>query len=388
MAVLQDVLLASFVRDVISRVKLPTKFLSRHFGWGWDGANIQPVPGRVYTYDIYDNVRTVSNARLPGAPSGTVAASSVGNNTVSLARFAEKLPLDYNQVNYIRVLGKGASDRDRAGMTYIQAQVRTLRERAENVWEFLTMALFNGGKYYFYQNGDDLVPTFTTTNFGVDLKINANNLGNLAGPAFAACLPMSTGSNIITNPWSDPINGTPIRDTLNVSSAFQDSPGAPCGEVWCGTDVWYAVLATNEVRALAGSANQPFAEWDRLPDSANGVNSGVMRGQLRGLPDVIWNIWDGSLSLATTNATTFGNVKILPRKVATFTLPVDNSWIKGIHGSEIVKDNDWTEPIERYGLYTWAMEKADPAKVWYHTLQNCGVELNVPGAIASARVLA
>ncbi len=98
MAILQDLLLSSFVRDVISRVKLPTRFLSRHFGFGWEGGSLESVTGRVYTYDIYDKVRTVTNARLPNAPAGTIAPNPVGNNTVALARFAEKLPLDYNQL--------------------------------------------------------------------------------------------------------------------------------------------------------------------------------------------------------------------------------------------------------------------------------------------------
>ena len=394
MAILQDVLLASFVRDVISRVRLPTRYLSKSFGWGWDGSNITEVPGRVYTYDIYDNVRTLSNARLPNAPAGTITANPVGNNTVALARFAEKLPLDYNQVNYIRVLGKGAGDKDRAGMSYIQAQVRTLRQRAENVWEFIAGALFRGGRYFFYSSGDDLVPTYrsASTFFGVDLKIDSGNIGpNLAGlqpaQAFAAGLQMGTGANIIDAAWDNVATNIPSH-IAQINSAFQDIVGAPLQRICCGSDVWLNVLANTAVRNLAGSANEPFASFTQVPDvDSSGTPTGLMIGRIRGWPWIDWYIWDGSLSVATTSASTFANVKMLPRGICTFMIDPLAGWLKGIHGSEIVKDNDWSEPVERYGLYAWAMERADPARVWYHTLQNLGVELNIPKGIATARVM-
>lgn len=391
MAILQDVLLASFVRDVISRVRLPGRYLSRSFGWGWDGPNITPVPGRVYTYDIYDNVRKIPNARLPGAPAGTISANPVGNNTVALARFAEKLPLDYNQVNLIRVLGKGASDRDRMGMSYIQAQVGTLRQRAENLWEFLTGALFRGGKYFFYQNGDDLVGTYrsASTFFGVDLKVDTGNIGGNLQPAqaFAAALQMGTGANIIDAAWDNAAT-TILKHLHAINSAFQDLVGAPLARVYCGSDVWYNVLNNTEVRNQAGSANEPFAKYDMQADvGPDGTPTGLSIGRIRGIPWLDWYIWDGSLSIATTNATTFADVKMLPRGIATFMIDPGTGWLKGIAGSEIVKDNDWSEPVERFGLYTWAMEKADPARVWYHTLQNVGIELNIPKGLATARVM-
>lgn len=399
MAILQDLLLSSFVRDVISRVKTPTRYLSRSLGWGWDGAGIgnvkstETISGRVYTYDIFDNVRTLANARLPGAPSGTVAANPVGNNTVGLARFAEKLPLDYNQLSQIRVLGKGASDKDRAGASYINAQVRFLRQRADNVWEFLAGALFRGGKYFFFQSGDDLIPSYRSagTFFGVDLKVDAGNIGaNLAGlqpaQAFAAGLQMGTGANIIDAAWDNVATHIPSH-IAQINSAFQDIVGAPLARIYCGSDVWLNVLANTDVRNLAGSANEPFARFEQVPEmDQNGTPTGLMIGRIRGWPWIDWYIWDGSLRVATA-ASTFADVKMLPRGCVTFMIDPDGTWLKGIVGSEIVKDNDWTEPVERFGLYTWAMEKADPAKVWYHTLQNVGVELNVPKGIATTRVM-
>lgn len=392
MAILQDLLMPSFVRDVISRVRVPGRYLSRYFGFGIDGANTVPVATagqRQYTYDIFDNVRTIPNGRLPGAPSGTIAPNPVGNNTVTLARFAEKLPLDYNQLAAIRTLGKSAGDRDRMGASYIDRQVAYLRQRSENLWEFLTGALFRGGVYYFYQNGDDLVPTYesSSTFFGVDLKIPSSNKGNIGGGSFSACLQMGTGSNIIDTVWSN-TSAEIVTDLNAIDSAFQDLVGAPLETVLCGSDVWTNVLANTQVRNMAGSASEPFAAYN-LEDVAgpDGTPTGVRVGSIKALPWLKWVIWDGSLSIATSSATTFGDVKLLPRNHATFMVGDTTTWLKGIIGSEIVKDNDLAPPQERFGFYTWAMEKADPAAVWYHTLQNVGIELNMPKGIATARVL-
>jgi len=395
-AILQDLLLPSFVRDVISRVKLPARYLSRYFGWGWDGLNIGPrqsletINGRAYTYDIYDNVRTVANARAPGATSGTVAPNSVGNNTVVLGRFAEKLPLDYNQLLAIRVLGKNAGDRDRMGTTYIDKQVMTLRQRAENVWEFITGALFNGGKYGYFFNGDDFVPTYDTANANVtvDLKIDTGNLGNLGG-AFAATLQMGTGANIIDAAWSS-IATDIITHVSKIDSAFQDLVGAPLEAIFVPSGVWNNVLQNTGIRNVTGSANQVNADFQQtnitLPDGT--TLAGVRQGTLKPWPWIKWIVWDGSLKVAKTTPTNIINVKLLPPNQATFFCAGhnDGTWLKGIQGSEIVKDNDIAPPVERFGLYTWAMERADPARVWYHTLQNVGIELNIPKGIAAATV--
>jgi hypothetical protein len=90
MAILNDLLLPSFVRDTITRVLGPSRFLANQFGFDIDGPSVEQVQGKVYTYDIYDNVRTVQNARASDAPAGTVAVNPVGNNTVALGRFSEK----------------------------------------------------------------------------------------------------------------------------------------------------------------------------------------------------------------------------------------------------------------------------------------------------------
>lgn len=384
--ILQDLLMASFVRGLISRVYSPSLFLSRTFGFGIDGSNVETIPGSVHTYDIYDNVRTVSNARSPAAPAGTIAANPVGKNTVTLATFKEMLPLEYNQLIQIRTLGKSATDRDAMGATYIENQVRTLRQRADNLREFLTGSIFQGGKYGFFFNGDDWVPTYDTTNaqLNVDLKYDSGNV--LTGGSFAAGLQMGTGSNIITASWATASTDIPAHLDL-IGSAFQDLVGAPLSRVYCGTDVWSNVINNDKVRQVAGTANisAEFAqEQDRGPD---GQLTGFIKCRLKARPWVEWWVWDGSLRVATTNASTFANVKLMPRNYATFMVdPNIVPWLKLSEGSEYIADNDWDDPVERFGFYAWAQRKANPARVWYHTHQNVGLKCYMPKGIAYARV--
>jgi len=386
--ILQDLLMASFVRGVISRVRPSTYYLSRSLGFQIDGPNINATKttGRTYTYDIYDSTRRIQNARHPSSPAGTISLNPVGTNTVTLGTFKEKIGLDYGQLLQIRKLGEGASSQDRMGATYISKQVATLRERCDNLREFLAGVLFRGGKYGFFISGDDFVPTYDYANaqIVVDLKIYSENL--LIGDSFAAGLQMGSGSNIVTATWATAATDIPLQ-LDGIDSAFQDIYGAPLRRITCGSDVWNNVINNDKIRQIAGTSNisADFSQTDDVgPD---GTKSGAIICRLKARPWLEWYVWNGSLSVAATNATTFSNVKLLPRGYATFMADgfVENS-IKLVEGSEIIKDNDAAPPVERVGFYAYAQEKADPARVWYHTHQVVGVELNTPKAIATARV--
>lgn len=388
MAILQDLLLPSFVRGRVSRVKSPALFLSRHLGFQIGGPNVTQVRGRTYTYDIYDNVRSIANARAPSAPAGTISANPIGVNTVTLGMFKEKLPLDYGMLLQIRKIGSGASDQDVMGGVYIDNQVRTLRQRQDNGAEFLAGAIFQGGKYYYYFFNDDWVPTYNSSGAAVtvDLKYDSDNV--LTGGSFAAGLQMGTGSNILTASWATA--GTDIPANLDgISSAFQDIVGAPLKRVYCGTDVWNNVIQNTLVRQLAGTAAKS-AEYNMEPDNGpDGTPTGFIKCTLVGRPWYDFYVWDGSLNVAASisgSTITYSNTKLLPRNYATFTIDLDGSFLKAVEGSDIVKENDMAPPVERVGFYAWAQEKADPARVWYHTQRATGVELNMPKAIAYARV--
>jgi hypothetical protein len=390
-AVASDVLsllTPSVVTKIVSRLRPSANFLSRFFGFEIGGKNVFQVQGNTYTYDIYDHVRDVARGRLPGAPSGSVSANPLGNVQVTLARSAEKLGLDYELVNHIRVLGENAGTHDIRGRVYIEKQAMTLRQRSENLREFVTAgALFNGGIYGFYINGDDLVPTLARsgTYISVDHRMNSNFI--LTGGSFAAGLPMDTGSNIVTATWATA--GTDIPQQLDaISGGFVGAVGQPLRYIFINSTLKNYVLQNDKVRQLAGTSNTPFATMETMPfKNPDGTDAGVRTFTLKGLPYYTWIVYDGQLRVATTDATTFANTKMLADSYATFMIEPDNAWFQMVEGSEIVKDNDIAPAVERTGFYAWIMEKADPARFELHNLQRVGLELNIPKGIAWARVM-
>jgi len=380
-----DVLTPSRVRGIISRIKTPGSVMARHFGFDIDGKNTTDAPpgARTYTYDIFDNTRTVARGRLPGAAANAIAKNPVSNNTVTLARNAEKVIMDYNILDSIRALGENAGQLDKRGAKYVEAQAKFMRQRMDNWREFVTGSLFRGGVYYFVKDGEDLVPSYTSSGsfFGVDLQIPSTN--KLIGGSFAAGLQMGTGANIIDASWATASTDIPTH-LLKISRAFQALVGAPLTDVYLDSVTWGYVLQNTLVRQLAGTSNSPYAKWDMENDKApDGTLTGKMTGRIAGLSWITWHIYDGIIQTEVTPT----NTQVLPDSYATFTIDKDaGGWLLGVEGSETIKDNDISPGVMRNGLYNWVMERADPARFEMHGIQNFGIELNTPSGIATARV--
>lgn len=384
MAALQDILTASRVTKIISRLRTPGNVLSRHFGMHIGGPNVAQVQGRNYSYDVYDNVRKVAQGKIPGAPAAAVTVNPVGNQAVVLARSAEKVALDYERVAMIRQIGENAGTQDRMGLRYFDKQAGTLKQRQNNFREFIIGSVFNGGVAYFTVSGADIIPSgysSSGTLYGASLALNSNYL-NIAG-SFQAGLPMDTGSNIITASWATAATDIPAN-LMAISSAFQRGVGEPLSRIYCDYATWLYVLQNDKVRQLAGTSNRSFAENTLTNDKAeDGSLTGLYQGSIVGLPWLKWFMYDGGLTLGTAGTT---YTTLLPASTATFMIEPDNLWFQGVEGSETVLENDLATPTEEYGFHSWIMRKADPARFELHTLQNFGLELNIPKAIATSVV--
>lgn len=382
-----SILTPSVVTKIVSRIKTPGSVFSRFFGFNIGGPNVEQIWGRTYTYDLYDNVRSVARGRLPGSPAGTTSANPIGNVQVTLARSAEKLPLTYEKVNQIRTIGENAGSKDRMGRQYIDRQAMTMKQRAENFREFIVCgALFNGGVYGFYQSGDDLVPTLdrSGTYISVDHKIPSSNI--LTGGSFAAGLQMGTGANIITASWATSSTDIPLAlEGINIG--FMAQVGAPLRYIFVDPNTKMFILQNDKVRQLAGTSNTPFASYEKMPlKNPDGTDSSLETFTLKGCPNYTFISSAHRLDVASGNGTTVASTPMLQDSYATFMIEPDKTWFQMIEGSEIVKDNDLAPPTERSGFYAWMMEKADPARFEIHTLQNVGLEINTPKGLAWARV--
>ena len=387
-----SILVPSVVTKIVSTIRTPGNVLSRHFGFEIGGKNVFKFNGRTYTYDIYNNVRSIAAGRLPGAPSGSTSMNPIGNVQLTLTRSAEKVEMDYNTLNQIRSIGENAGSRDVMGLRYITRQAKTLAQRQNNLREFMTAGiLFNGGSYGFYLNGQDLVPTFDTPATGgtpyilVQHQIPSNQI--LQGGSFAPGLTMGGPTAIIDGPWSNPTTDIPTH-LMKISDRFQANVGQPLASVFVDTISTNYILQNDRIRQLAGTSNTPFASYENTGvKNPDGTDSGLYRFRLKGIPWVEFHTYGGVLSLVTgSGSATPTNTKLLPDGYATFMIEFDPNFFQCVEGSEIVKDNDLAPPKEVEGHYAWMMEKADPARFELHNLQNVGFELNIPSAIAMARI--
>lgn len=383
-----SILTPSVVTKIVSRVRTPGNVLSRMFGFEIGGRSVTKVPGRTYTYDLFDNVRSVARGRAPGVAAASVAANPIGNVQITLARSAEKLALDYELVNQIRSLGADAGTRDRMGAKYIERQAKILRMRQDNLREFITAgAIFNGGIYGFFLNGDDWVPTFDTsgTYISVDHRIPSSNI--LRGGSFAAGLQMGTGANIIDATWATASTDIPLH-LEKISDAFMALVGQPLRYVFLDNITKLYVMQNDKVRQLAGTSNTPFSAYDKLETkNPDGTDAGVYQFTFKGMPQYTFMSYGGALDLVTSSGSaTPTSTKLLQDSYCSFMIEPDDSWFQMVEGSEIVKDNDMAPPVEREGHYSWLLEKADPARFELHNLQSVGLEINVPKGLALARV--
>lgn len=386
-SIIENVLRPSIVTKIVSRIRTPGNVLSRHWGWNIGGANVETLPYviRQYTYDIFDNVRTIARPRQPYTPAGTIAANPVGNNTVTVMRVAEKLPMDYNRIAQIRTIGENAGQIDRMGKRYVEMQGQQLRRRHDNFREWLAGTLFRGGMGYIHQpfGGDDMRFSYTASGalYAVDFKFDTQH--KLIGSTYADGLAMNTGGNLISGTWATASNDIP-RMLMRISAGFQRGVGEPLKRIYCGQNVWLNVLQNDKVRQLAGTSSSPFAANELTEDKApDGTLTGLYKGAIKGLPWLDWFIYDGGLEVFDGSSETYS--PLIPDGYCLFTVAGDDH-TKLIEGGEIVKDNDLAEAKPVYGFYSWILEKADPARFEMHTLQNATLEVSVPKCWAVARV--
>lgn len=384
MAVLQNVLTPSVVTGIVSRVYAPGNPLSNFFKMqiGAGEVGVESVLGRAYSYDIFDNLRTIAKFRQPATGPSTNAVNPVGRQTNTFARVYEKWPLNYELVNNIRAIGKNAGERDRQGAAYLEAQAKQLRRKIDNAIEYLIGMLLTNGKAFFQFSGDDMLPVQSlggNPGTTIDWLIPAGNNG-LTGGAFAANLNPTGAGNIITAAWSN--TGTDIATQIDaINQAFQILVGAPLALAITDSTVWRYLVKNTSLQAQGGSVNAVFAEYVmedlRGPD---GNKLGLFKGRLRAIPWLDWLICDTALDFGS------GPVRWFPGNQVTFMIDPSQTWLKRVEGSELVKDNPMAPAIQRGGFWSWLREWDEPARIELHALMNTILELNIPKAIMIGQV--
>lgn len=364
------VLAPSFVTKMVSRILVPGNTIQRFLGFEEGGRNVEDSPGdgvRQYSYDIFDNVRSIAKGRVPGTGPATVSLNPVGVNTVTIARAYEKLnDLSYEMLSNIRQIGANAGVQDKRGMRYLENQARYLQQRQTNFREFLSWAMLRGSCTITI-SGDDWIYTLSGGTITLDWKIPSGNKSQLN---------MLGGGNLISASWATA--GTDIPGDLdNISAAFQQLVGAPLKWIMTDSYVFNNVMNNTAVKAQAGTSNTAFEQYTMTEEKApDGSSTGLRKANLKCRPWIDWYITDAGIDVNGTFTKYFSGGEMA--------LGVDLGlgFAKMQQGSELVKESPWAPPVLQRGFHAWLREWDEAARVELQTINNLVPELTVPKALA------
>ena len=358
-----------------------------------EGPNVRYGETRFASFRIDDVTRVVGKARAPGTGPASVPPNPVGDVRVSCARFHEKVRLLGEFLGNLSPIIGPNSQIDNGGQSYIARQTMHLAEKYNNTIELLTTGMFQDN-LYFQLSGDNLLPVIgapTGSNIGFQIPFqipsgNKNQL-NLLG----------TG-NIIQVGWQN--TGAPLlKNCLQIQAAMTQLSGHQPRHFWQNSLGWYNVLLNTEVRNTAGSANTPFAEYERIPEmGSDGLPQAEFAAQLRGLPWATWHIADDVLvtggeidpswtqGAAEVTASTSTITKVIPDNMLFIAPDPSSDWTELYQGAEWISENAGQPMMLKRGYTFWKDWVTQPSCIELIALMNCIPLLYVPKAIAPATV--
>jgi hypothetical protein len=398
---LSSLLVPQVILRVVSRIRSGQGRFGRWLGFHGNNYNPDTVTisgpntiqgdTRYAEWRIYDNVRTVAKSRAPGTGAATVPPNPVGATYLSCARFHEKVPLNFEKLSNLSSVVGPNSAVDQGGQDYVRRQVRTLAQKMNNAVELMAAGMCRG-QFYLNQIGDSFYPTLTqptaagaiyvTVNFQVPSG-NQNQLNMF-----------STG-NLLTVSWLNP--GAPlIQDLANVSAAYAKLNGFVLRHIWLNKIMWTGVILNNQVRNTAGSAETPFAQYDRVPEmGADGLPINEYAMQLRGDPTIVWHADDEVLITNADIDPTYATApssptavydKVCPDNYAMFLPDADSLWCELYLGAEMIVENDGMPATLKRGFATWTKWVSDPSAIELFALLNALPLLYVPKAVCYAQI--
>ncbi len=392
---LHELLTPQVILKAVSRIRKFQGRLGRWIGFqpnrfnpdnvSLEGPNTRYGETRFASFRLDDVTRVVGKARPPGTGPASVAVNPVGDVRVSCARFHEKVRLLGEFLGNLSPIIGPNSQVDTGGQSYIARQTVHLAEKYNNTVELLTTGMFQDN-LYFQLAGDNLLPVIgapTAPALGIQIPFqlpsgNKNQL-NLLG----------TG-NILNIGWQN--TGAPlIKNCLQVQAAMTQLSGYQPRHFWMNSLGWYNVLLNQEVRNTAGSANTPFAEYDRVPEMAvDGMPQPEFAAQLRGIPWVTWHIADdvlvtgGDIDPTWSTSTGTTTIKVIPDNTMIIAPDPSPDWTEMYHGAEWVSENAGQPMVLKRGYTFWKEWVTQPSCIELISLMNAIPLLYVPKAVAFA----
>ncbi len=353
-----------------------------------EGPNTRYGDTRFASFRLDDVTRVVAKGRAPGTGPASVAPNPVGDVRVACARFHEKVRLLGEFLGNLSPIIGPNSQIDAGGESYIARQTTHLAEKYNNTVELLTTGMFQDN-LYFQLSGDNLLPVIgapTAPNLGFQLpfQVPAGNKSqlNLLG----------TG-NIIQIGWQN-AGAALIKNCLQIQAALTQLSGYQPKHMWMNSIMWYNVLLNAEVRNTAGTANTPFAQYDRVPEMAvDGMPQPEFAAELRGIPWLQWHIADDVLVTNSDIDPTWSSApatavfaKVCPDNTVIIAPDPSPDWTEMYHGGEYISENAGQPMTLKRGYTFWKEWVTQPSCIELIALMNIIPLLYVPKSICFATV--
>lgn len=356
---LQQVLRHPYVLKVVSRMKAPGTPFQSFYGVGMGSTSNLVVPAgmRAFTYDIFDNTRTVGSVRAPEAGPKRVRRQRVGVGSGHLLRSYEAMGVTYEQIANLRPLGSPIGTLDRNGQSYVTKQIAYQTQRMRNLREWTLTRMFRGS-FYISMSGDDHILSDSSGQITVDFQHPSAQRGQLAcGDAGAA---------IIDAPWS--ANSTDmITQLLNLNKAAERRTGLPIEHIWINSTTLGWLVNNTSLQAAGGAAFRVWetAEWKDMETIDGNSRRRGLDVRFRAIPWVTFHVYDGVLHAPSAQidvipAASTDVDMVIPNGRALMTPAPSSEWLSYAQGTEIIQKTMSSAPESVVGFQTWQMPTMNP----------------------------
>lgn len=369
MASYLDILRPQVLTKVVAQVVASADAVLNFLGMQPGGSNeVYQGHGREGLYHVYDDSRQTALGRAPGTPAGRSAKQVMKQIPFVYPRMHDSISL---LAEFFHNIGKidDPTTRDEAGKGMIMRQTKTLSQKAAN-WRLAMAVGMLKDSLYFYQDGDNWLPTYTSTSalFQVNYRVPSGNKSQLNMTDRAGT--SVHGASIIDVSWASPgANITQHFAKINAARAVQGV--GPVKHVLCNSIMWNYLINNDYLASFAGTSNPPFTTYQRQAGTRpDGSPLHEYVGTFNSLPGVTFHITDEGLELWDGATSAFVFSKHFSDTTAVFMGEPTNEKYSWYQGSEPIAEYDGGPKTTRVGLSSWSKECANPTATEVYVLDN------------------
>lgn len=377
---LEGMLKHPYVTGVISRLKPAGTAFQQFYRMGVADTATEPMNfNRHLVYDIFDNTRTMAQARAPKVGPAHIAPKPIGQGHATALRLYESIPFAYEDVYGIRALGGQFGPLDKTGQSWVARQMMFAAQRFANAHEFMISRMFRGGFSITKAAGDE----YTLTELGsgtwdVPYNIPSGNKTTIGG--------------LIDAEWD--LAGTKIIDhMLEINKRAELISGYPIRHIWVNSTTYKYMLANTQLQTVRGTANRVFEQYNPYGSSTTGADRNIgFTVIFPAIPQFIVHVYDAVSVVATqtdpaTPATNNSSLYV-PDGIAIMTPePEPGGWHGLYHSTELIREDGNAGPVTaKTGLESWSRPTNDPPGEELTMLINSCPLLYIPNAVFYATV--